>query len=54
MDAEKIIEKMARDEFRDLWGVLHGPDAWAANPWVAVISFRVIRANIDSEEAKAA
>lgn len=39
--------------FRDLWTYLHGPDAWAANPWVAAISFRVIRANIDSQETRA-
>ena len=40
-----------RDSFESLWRSLHGPDAWAANPWVVVISFRVIRANIDSKEA---
>jgi len=34
--------------FRDLWNSLHGPDAWAANPWVAAISFRTIHANIDA------
>ncbi len=42
-----------QEEFSDLWRSLHGPDAWAANPFVAVISFRVIRANIDSKEARA-
>ena len=39
------------DSFASLWNNLYGPDAWAANPWVAAISFRVIRANIDSPEA---
>jgi len=39
----------ARIVFRDLWNRLHGPEAWDANPWVAAYSFRVIRANIDSE-----
>lgn len=34
-------------EFRDLWNSLHGPDAWAANPWVCAISFKVHRCNID-------
>jgi fructose/tagatose bisphosphate aldolase len=27
---------------------LHGGGAWEANPFVAAISFRVIKANIDS------
>lgn len=39
------------DAFRSLWNSLHGPDAWAANPWVAALTFRVIRDNIDSPEA---
>lgn len=43
-----------RPAFAALWDRLHGPDAWTANPWVCAIGFRVIRANIDSEEAKAA
>jgi hypothetical protein len=37
-----------RRAYAALWNRLHGPDAWAANPWVAAISFRVIPANIDS------
>ena len=28
--------------FKKLWNSIHGPDAWAANPWVAVISFKRI------------
>ena len=28
-----------------------GPDAWAANPWVAAISFTVSRGNIDGGDA---
>ncbi len=43
----------ARLAFAALWTSIHGPDAWAANPLVAVISFRVIRANIDSKEERA-
>ncbi len=39
------------DWFADLWGEINGPEAWDANPWVAAYSFRVIRANIDSEDA---
>ena len=37
-----------RDGFRALWNSIHGPDAWAANPWVAAISFAVERRNIDA------
>jgi hypothetical protein len=35
--------------FRDLWNSLHGAGAWDENPWVAVISFDTIKANIDGE-----
>jgi hypothetical protein len=42
------------EEFRDLWISLHGADAWDANPEVVALSFRVVRANIDSVEALAA
>jgi hypothetical protein len=38
--------------FGRLWNSINGPDAWAANPWVAAIGFRVIKANIDSPEAR--
>jgi hypothetical protein len=44
----------ARDWFSDLWGDLHGVESWRANPDVVAISFRVIKANIDQPEAKAA
>ena len=37
-----------RDEFRDLWNSIHGPDAWDANPWVAAITFDVKHGNIDT------
>ena len=37
------------DWFADLWNSINGPEAWDANLWVAAYSFRVIRANIDSE-----
>lgn len=39
--------------YRELWTSLHGADSWLADPWVAAISFRVIMANIDDEEARA-
>ena len=43
----------AREAFATLWQQLHGPDAWAANPWVAAITFEVVRANIDAVERSA-
>jgi len=30
----------ARDAFHALWNAIHGPDAWDANPWVSVTTFR--------------
>ena len=41
---------LARDEFRHLWNILHGPDAWDANPWVTAITFTVHKRNIDQME----
>ncbi|MEO0034250.1 MAG: hypothetical protein RLZZ501_273 [Pseudomonadota bacterium] len=38
----------AREAYEDLWTHLHGPDAWASNPWVAAITFRPVQGNIDS------
>lgn len=43
-----------RIAFEQLWMRLHGGDAWLANPLVVAITFRVIRANIDAPEARAA
>jgi hypothetical protein len=42
-----------RDWFRDLWSSLHGPDAWAANPWCVALTFSVHKCNIDQMEAAA-
>lgn len=44
----------AKSDFAAIWNSLHGPDAWAANPWVVAVSFKTIRANIDNKEAIAA
>lgn len=33
--------------FASLWDSIHGPGSWEANPWVAAISFDVIKSNID-------
>jgi len=37
-----------REDFRDLWNSLHGPDAWEANPWVVALTFDVHHCNIDA------
>lgn len=44
----------AADAFGMLWSSLHGSESWNANPEVVAISFRVIKSNIDSAEARAA
>ena len=38
----------SREAFRTLWNSLHGPDAWATNPWVVAVSFTVHKGNIDT------
>jgi hypothetical protein len=40
--------------FKALWISLHGRDGWESNPFVVCLSFHVVKANIDSEDAKAA
>ena len=32
----------AKESFRTLWESIHGADGWARNPWVWVVSFRVV------------
>ena len=44
----------AVQSFRKLWIHLHGREGWDPNPEVVAISFRVIKANIDAPEARAA
>lgn len=34
------------EEYADLWNSINGAGAWDANPWVNVIRFEVIKANI--------
>ena len=36
-----------RMAFASYWNDLHGPEAWAANPWVAALTFETHRQNID-------
>lgn len=35
------------DAYRGLWNSLHGPEAWAANPWIVALTFTVQNGNID-------
>lgn len=55
---DAMAEGMAIDgplmAFPELWDRLHGKGAWAKNPEVVAISYDVIMANIDSDEARAA
>ncbi len=37
-----------RGAYRGLWESLHGPGAWAENPWVAAITFTIECRNIDA------
>ena len=37
--------RSAVDEYRQLWQSIHGPESWAANPWVWVTEFKVIEMN---------
>ena len=52
--AEGIPATAPIGAFADLWRKLHGPKSWDENPEVVAISFRTIKANIDSEEAREA
>jgi hypothetical protein len=40
--------RCARDWYADLFDAINGPDAWAANPWVAAYTFEVHRCNVAS------
>ena len=36
--------------YTKLWGEINGAGSWAENPWVAAITFRIVKANIDRIE----
>lgn len=42
-DAPQIAGATPQEGFRHLWSRINGPDAWAANPWVWVVSFQAAR-----------
>lgn len=48
-DGKSWVADYRRDAFAHFWGSLHGAGAWEQNPWVAAISFDVVKANIDAE-----
>lgn len=54
VDSRRGPIRMHRTGFVGLWRSLHGDDAWAANPDVVALTFRVVKANVDAVEAKAA
>ncbi len=53
-DVRRQAAWSARGDFAQLWNVLHGTDAWDANPEVVAVSFRAIKSNIDAPEARLA
>ncbi len=50
-DAERGTHKIG---FAGIWAHINGAESWDANPWVVAVSFKTIRANVDSAEARAA
>lgn len=49
---EENPEMMGIVDFRRIWNSIHGPEAWAANPWVVALTFRVEHRNIDDGEPR--
>ena len=40
MDGKNFVHPF--DAFVDLWKSINGPESWDANPWVWVVSFKVL------------
>ena len=43
-------DRTASENFSKLWRELHGVESWCSNPDVVVLTFRVVKANIDAIE----
>ncbi len=44
----------AHGAFAGLWQSINGEESWTSNPWIWVLSFEVIKANVDEIRKKAA
>lgn len=44
---ERYFAGFPASSFASLWNSIHGPNAWDANPWVVVYTFKAVLANID-------
>lgn len=53
-DKAGLCHSAASTAFSILWDEINGPGAWDANPYVVAVSFRVVKANIDSDELRCA
>lgn len=40
--SDGLIFSQPIDSYRSLWESIHGPSSWALNPWVWVVSFKVL------------
>lgn len=47
-------QRIGAAHFGNLWSDLHGRESWHANPLVVALTFRVVSANIDNEQRRAA
>jgi hypothetical protein len=52
--AEGVTGNRPREAFETLWKSINGAASWDANPDVIATSFRLIRANVDTKQARAA
>lgn len=53
-DEAELCHSSPVTAFSCLWSELHGDESWEKNPFVVAVTFRVIKANVDAPEARAA